>query len=359
MKKICFFNSEKKWGGGEKWHFETARALRKNGYKVVILGNINSELVNKCKKENLKVKEIKISNKSFFNPVVIYKIIKFFRQEKISTTVANLPTDMKIMSLTGIFYKKNKKIYRRGSAIPIRKTFFNKLCLGKLVDTIIVNSYETKNTVIKNMNLKQLNEKIKVIYNYFDFEVYKEEFYEEVHIKKENEIIIGNLARLSKQKGQENFIEIAKYLKNNGIKYKIYLAGTGELYDELNKKIKKEKLEKEIILLGFIKNVKLFLEKIDVFAFTSIWEGFGYSLVEAMYFNKPIVAYNASSNLEILEGYSGAKLIEIYDNKSFSEEIVKLNKLKEILKKNRVGQIFVENKFDKNEIIKKIIEIIE
>ena len=42
MKKICFFNSSKNWGGGEKWHFETAKILWEKGYEIIVLGNINS-----------------------------------------------------------------------------------------------------------------------------------------------------------------------------------------------------------------------------------------------------------------------------------------------------------------------------
>ena len=358
MKKICFFNSSKNWGGGEKWHFETAKILWEKGYEIIVLGNINSELIKRCREVGIEVKEIKISNKSFLNLLTVYKVCKFFYQEKISTVIANLPIDMKILSISGLFVKIDKKIYRRGSAIPIKKNFFNKLCLGKLIDEIIGKSYETKNTVIKNMKLSMLDDKITVIHNYFDFEIYENELYEEIQIKRENKLIIGNLARLSKQKGQSNFIEIAKYLKNKNIKFKIYLAGIGELEDELSKQIKHEKLENEIVLLGFIKNVKLFLEKIDVFAFTSVWEGFGYSLVEAMYSNKPIVAYDISSNPEVLEGYLGAKLVKIYDNKNFAEQILEVNEMKEKLKNKKIGEEFVKKKFDKKKIIDEIIGIL-
>ena len=104
--------------------------------------------------------------------------------------------------------------------------------------------------------------------------------------------------------------------------------------------------------------MKLFLEKIDVFAFTSIWEGFGYSLVEAMYFNKPIVAYDASSTPEILEGYSGARLVALYDNENFSDKILEIYKMEEYIKKNKIGEKFVRNKFEKKMIINKIKEII-
>ena len=71
MKKICFFNSSKNWGGGEKWHFETAKILWEKGYEIIVLGNINSELIKRCREVGIEVKEIKISNKSFLNLLLL------------------------------------------------------------------------------------------------------------------------------------------------------------------------------------------------------------------------------------------------------------------------------------------------
>ena len=360
MKKICFFNSEKKWGGGEKWHFETSKIFQERGYEVFVLGNLESKLLDKCDENKIKTKRIKIKNRSFLNPFVIYQIIKFFKKEKIKIVICNLPIDMKLLSLSGIFVKLDKKIYRRGSAIPIKNNLLNRLFLGKLIDIIFVNSEETKRTVLKKLKAKEIFQKIKIIYNYFDPEVYDELGEENINIeKKEGELIIGNLARISKQKGQINFIEIAKILKTKDIKFKIYLAGVGELYEELYESIRNNKLEEDIIFLGFVKNVKKFMEKIDIFAFTSIWEGFGYSLIEAMYFNKSIVAYDISSNGEVLDGYLGASVVKLNDNEEFSNSLIKGIKLNSVLESGNIGKDKVLNRFEKNKIIDEIQRIID
>ena len=65
MKKICFFNSEKKWGGGEKWHFETSKIFQERGYEVFVLGNLESKLLDKCDENKIKTKRIKIKNLLF------------------------------------------------------------------------------------------------------------------------------------------------------------------------------------------------------------------------------------------------------------------------------------------------------
>ena len=49
MMKICFVNTNKAWGGGEKWHYEMAIKLSKLGHSVTVVTNTESELAQKLK----------------------------------------------------------------------------------------------------------------------------------------------------------------------------------------------------------------------------------------------------------------------------------------------------------------------
>jgi len=42
--KIFLINSSKTWGGGEKWHLETACSLQKKGFDVAILACRDKDL---------------------------------------------------------------------------------------------------------------------------------------------------------------------------------------------------------------------------------------------------------------------------------------------------------------------------
>ena len=85
MNNVCFFNSEKKWGGGEKWHLKMSALFLEHGYSVILAGNYNSELIKKARSENIPTQEFKISRYSFLNPIKIYKIYKFFKKDNINT----------------------------------------------------------------------------------------------------------------------------------------------------------------------------------------------------------------------------------------------------------------------------------
>jgi glycosyltransferase involved in cell wall biosynthesis len=57
---------------------------------------------------------------------------------------------------------------------------------------------------------------------------------------------------------------------------------------------------------------------------TSLWEGFGYVLVEAMASRKPVVAFHISSNPEIVQHDETGYLVELRDMESMADKIRQL-----------------------------------
>ena len=70
--------------------------------------------------------------------------------------------------------------------------------------------------------------------------------------------------------------------------------------------------------------MKSFMESLDIFVLTSLWEGFGYVIVEAMANAKPVVAFDISSNPEIIEDGKNGYLIPPFDIGPLSDRIVQL-----------------------------------
>ena len=68
-------------------------------------------------------------------------------------------------------------------------------------------------------------------------------------------LFLTNLGRLEQQKNQTFLIEIAELNRRN-INFHMLIGGKGRLQKNLEKKIKKLKLNDKIDLLGFIKSKK-------------------------------------------------------------------------------------------------------
>ena len=87
----------------------------------------------------------------------------------------------------------------------------------------------------------------------------------------------------------------------------------------------------------------------------SVFISFGYVLVEAMAAEKPVVAFNITSNPEIVADNETGFLVPHPNETVFTNKILELNSspdLREKLGKN--GRKRVEEKFQLNQIIRKI-----
>jgi len=88
------------------------------------------------------------------------------------------------------------------------------------------------------------------------------------------------------------------------------------------------------------------MKSIDIFVLTSIWEGFGYVLVEAMASKVPIVAFEISSNPEIVEHNLTGYLVPSFDMKAMTEKVAQLMDDEQLrLTIGREGRKRVENHF--------------
>lgn len=138
-----------------------------------------------------------------------------------------------------------------------------------------------------------------VVNNIVDTQMILDLSQEQTEIKK-RKFTICTLARLSPPKALDRLILAAKILKCKGYDIDVWILGSGGLYDKLNRMILKENLEDTVHLLGFFLNPYPILKQADVFASTSIAEGFPIAISEALILGIPIVATTILSVKEIL-----------------------------------------------------------
>lgn len=298
---ICFFNSSVTWGGGEKWHFDIATRLQKKGHRIVVITNRKSALYERLRGTTVPVVRLRVHNLDFLNPLKVLKVMQIYRRLGVRVVISNLSADIKLGGVAARIAGVEKVIYRRGLAVPIRNSFINRFIFRKVVTDIMANSEETKNTILANHPKLFEPSKIRIIYNGLDLNAYDNENYEPVFTRSREEFIIGNAGRLVYQKGQKMLIDLAVILSRKGYRFRIVIAGEGKMYQELGEYARKNGVEDKIVFLGFVENISSFMKDIDVFCLTSLWEGFGYVLVEAMACSKPVIAFRCSSNPEIVE----------------------------------------------------------
>ena len=115
--------------------------------------------------------------------------------------------------------------------------------------------------------------------------------------------IVGTVGRLSKQKAPLDFVRAAKNTLQSRERVQFVLVGDGPLENEVREAIGDEN---RIKLLGFRDDVPELLAVLDVFALSSLWEGLGRALTEAMILGRPVAATAVNGVPElIIHGETG------------------------------------------------------
>ena len=344
---VCFFNSTKAWGGGEKWHYDISTRLSKKKYAVILAAQKKGELYKRLRKKGMKVVPFNISNLSFLNPIKIFSLVRFFKKYQIRAVILNLPADLKAAGTAAKIAGVPKIIYRRGSAIPIKNSTLNRWLFKHVITAVITNSEMTKHTILANNSDLFPKNKIHVIYNGINLKKFDKREQKSLYEKKEQEIILGTAGRFAAQKNHHFLVDLAHELKKRNLFFKILLAGTGKLESEIKNRTIKENVYENFVFFGFQKNIKSFMCSIDLFLLPSLWEGFGYVIVEAMACHKPVIAFNTSSNPEIIVNRNNGILTPVNDIKAFADAIEKLyGNNKEISLLGNNAREWVEKKFD-------------
>jgi glycosyltransferase involved in cell wall biosynthesis len=136
-------------------------------------------------------------------------------------------------------------------------------------------------------------------------------------------IVLG-VGRLEKQKSFDVLIRaFAKVKEQYSIPVRLVILGEGSLRSSLENLIDTLGLSDSVVLLGFVSNPHAYMSQASVFVLSSIFEGFGNVICEAIAVGTPVVSTDCKSGpSEILEGGKYGKLIEVGDVDSMTEAIL-------------------------------------
>ncbi|WP_249869457.1 glycosyltransferase [Oceanobacillus saliphilus] len=224
----------------------------------------------------------------------------------------------------------------------------------KQYDHVIAVSDYNKNIFIKEMPIAK--EKTVVIYDIISSKFIQSMACEPSCFNDNYDgIKILTIGRLVEVKGYDLAIESCFKLKQNGIKFKWYVIGEGNLKKKLLKKIYKLGLDNIFILLGTQSNPYNYIKNSDIYVQTSRYEGFGLAIAEARMLNKPIVSTNFDTVYnQIVDGKNG--IIVDMNSEAIAKGITKLIKDRE-LKEDIVENLHKEKKGNVQEI-NKLYELI-
>ena len=168
----------------------------------------------------------------------------------------------------------------------------------------------------------------------------------------DDETLLSYVGELSKRKNQIFLIENIEQISKVFPKFKLILAGNGDLYDFYKSEIERLKISDKIILAGHVNNAKELIYSSDIIISSSKSEGLPFNIMEAMSIGIPVIASRIKGHIDLIkDGYNGY-LFDL-NKDSFAN---KLNSLKENIdienlknnEKTCIKKFMLDSVFDDN-----------
>ena len=288
----------------------------------------------------------------------IKKLLGYVNKNKIELIHTHLIEADMYGFITKLMNPKIKLICTKHDTNEFRRKIFWRL-INKLfslnVNQVLAVSKSVKEFITKYEFIPP--QKIKVLYNGINTNKFKisedtKKLKQEFKLK-DKDFIIGIAGRLIKQKGHRYLFKAIATLKDKIPGIKLLIVGDGEIRKELEEYVHKLNIEREVIFLGFRKDMPALYSLMDVFCLPSEFEGFGVVLIEAMACEKPVVATKVGGVPEVvLDGETGI-LVPPKNPDALAQAILKLL-TNPVLSKGmgQAGRIRVEKYFAIGRMVK-------
>lgn len=300
-------------------------------HKGVLDEGLSSKLFGLSKNPNYKLENANSLNfKSPYKLNSVFKLWIYFKREVKADDVVH------VHLFPAVFYVSVLHIFKlipKCKLILTEHSTFNRRrnnWWGKSVDKITYSSYSkiigispaASNMIIRSF--PSSSKKVLVINN--GAHLFFKKFVSRTSASKK---IILSVGRLHQSKNYASALKSISKIKKLDFEY--WIAGEGELEEELKRLVVNLGIQNSVKFLGYVKDIPFLLQKADIFLIPSQWEGFGLAAVEAMNASLPSVVANVPGLGDLIqEDGEDAFLVDPSDENIIAERLYQLIKNKEL-----------------------------
>ena len=317
-------------GGAEKLYVNLAIEWSKYGHSVTFLllqkkGELLSLLPTEIKVRDLRVNKIRQS---------VLPIVKYLRDSQPDIVLSAMWPLTSMVFLAWMFSFKKGKLFLSEHVIlseSIKRELKVSLYLAQAL-LRLTHSFSSGVIVVSKAVKKDLcligslsPNRVKIIYNPaaigIDPTRESQDVQKKIWGKCDYHII--SVGRLKFEKDYETLIR-AFYIVSKEIDAKLIILGDGSMRGNLERLISKLDLKNKVILPGFVMDPYTWYRSADIFVLSSLWEGFGNVIVEALECGIPVVSTNCPGGpAEILDNGRYGSLVPVGDYQTLANTIVK------------------------------------
>jgi glycosyltransferase involved in cell wall biosynthesis len=171
-------------------------------------------------------------------------------------------------------------------------------------------------------------------------------------------ILLGSVGVLSPDKGHELLIRALAQLRSEFPECRLLLAGDGPSRLQLETLAKELGVAEKVIFAGFVTDIDSVYQALDVFLFPSSFEGLGTSLLSAMSYEVPSVAFQCCAFGEIIENEKSGLLVEQGNVAEISQAVTRLLRDKDFARSiGQAGRARIAEKFSSTRMVEEMTKV--
>jgi glycosyltransferase involved in cell wall biosynthesis len=311
------------WRGGQSQVLHTVMGLRARGHRAALVAHPNGELARRAQEGHDLIRLAPLHEVDF---AAALKLSRVLRELNPDVVHAHDPHAVAMTAMALSMLGRDRRpafVVARRVDFHLKQNSFSRWKY-KLAECVVCSSNAIRAMVIED---GIPDDRAITVYEGVDVDRIADIPAADVHTElwlPPHAPVVGNVAALVAHKGQRYLIEAVPVIVHRLPDVQVLLFGEGELRSQLQRQIKALGLDHHVRLVGFQPNVLALIKSLDVFVMSSITEGLGTSILDAMASSKPVVATDAGGIPEVVEHGVTGLLVPAQKPAAMAEAILRL-----------------------------------
>lgn len=350
-------DTQRAWRGGQRQVLLTVLGLRERGHRALLIAHPEGELAQRASEGH---DLVRMAPRTEVDLHAGWKLSRIIKQLRPDILHAHDPHAVAVSALALSFMTSGKcpgLIASRRVAFHLKGNAFSRWKYHQ------VDCFVAASDAIRQMLIGDGIDGDRVVTIYEGIDLHRIDAEPPANIHAEfwlptHAPIVGAVAALTQEKGHKYLIDAAALVVREVPDARFVMLGEGELRPALERQVKELHLDKHVLLPGFRADVLSLIKGFDLFVMSSLAEGLGTSLLDAMAAGKATIASNTGGIPEAVSNGETGLLVPPRDHQALAHAIVEL--LKNPERRTRMGNAGLERvkrMFSAERMVEQTIEV--